>query len=194
MGEKRRGSANGLPLPLLFLSESTLQKESRKDADMNYFQLLRAHQGYLERIALAMLGNRHDAEDALQEAALSGYQHFDQLRGGEHAFGAWMRRILIRQCRRVLDSRRRTFPVDDLVAYIPDTVPGPDAASTATWELVARLSDHLRPVIVMRYMLDMSQQEIAEELGIPLGTVKSRLGKALEILRKMEEEQRREAR
>lgn len=160
---------------------------------MNFFQLLRAHQGYLERIALAMLGNRPDAEDALQEAALAGYQHYDQLRGGEHAFGAWMRRILIRQCRRILESRRRSFPVDDLIPYLPDTVPGPDAESTAAWELVAQLSDHLRPVVVLRYMLDMSQAEIAEELGIPLGTVKSRLGKALELLRKLEEEQRREA-
>lgn len=160
---------------------------------MNYFQLLRAHQGYLERIALAMLGNRPDAEDALQEAALAGYEHFNQLRGGEHAFGAWMRRILVRQCRRVLDSRRRTIPVEDLVAYIPDSVPGPDVEATATWAMVARLSDHLRPVVLLRYMLDMSQQEIADELGIPLGTVKSRLGKALELLRKMEQEQRREA-
>lgn len=174
---------------LLFLCERSL----REEVGMNYFQLLRAHQGYLERIALAMLGNRPDAEDALQEAALAGFQHFDQLRGGEHAFGAWMRRILIRQCRRVLESRRRTFPVDDLVAYIPDTVPGPDVEATATWEMVARLSDHLRPVIVLRYLLDMSQQEIAEELSIPVGTVKSRLGKALELLRKMEEERRREA-
>ncbi len=160
---------------------------------MNYFPLLWAHQGYLERIALAMLGNRPDAEDALQEMALAGYQHFAELRGGEHAFGAWMRRILIRQCRRILDARQRTFPVDDLVAYLPDTVPGPDVEAQATWEMVARLSDHLRPVIVMRYMLDLSQQEIADELGIPVGTVKSRLGKALELLRQMDEEQRREA-
>lgn len=161
---------------------------------MNYFESLRAHQAYLERIALAMLNNRADAEDALQEAALAGYQHVEQLRGGEHAFGAWMRRILIRQCQRILEGRRRSFPIDDLTAYLPDTVPGPDAEATAAWELVARLSDHLRPVIVMRYMIDMSQVEIAEELAIPLGTVKSRLGKALALLRKLEEEQRSEAR
>lgn len=161
---------------------------------MDYFQLLRAHQGYLERIALAMLGNRPDAEDALQEAALAGYRHFDQLRGGEHAFGAWMRRILIRQCRQILESRRRTFPVDDLVAYLPDTAPGPDAESTAIWEMVTRLSDHLRPVVVLRYMLDLSQQEVAEELGIPVGTVKSRLGKALQLLRAMEKQGRRAVR
>lgn len=160
---------------------------------MTYFDLLRAHQGYLERIAYAMLGNRADAEDALQEAALAGFQHFDELRGGQQAFGAWMRTILIRQCRRILESRRRTFPVDDLVAYLPDSMPGPDVGATAVWEMVARLGDHLRPVVVLRYMLDLSQQEVAEALGIPLGTVKSRLGKALELLRQMEEEQRRDA-
>lgn len=160
---------------------------------MNYFALLKAHQGYLERIALAMLGNRADAEDAVQEAALAGYEHFDQLRGGEHAFGAWMRKILLSKCRRIVDGRRRTFPVDDLQAYVPDTVPGPDAEATALWAMVARLSDHLRPVIVMRYLLDMPQQEIADELGIPVGTVKSRLGKGLELLRSMEEAERRAA-
>ena len=99
---------------------------------MDFFQLLRAHQGYLERIALAMLGNRPDAEDALQEAALAGYRRFAQLRD-EHAFGAWMRRILIRQCRQMLEHRRRSFPVEDLAARLPDTVPGPDPEATALW-------------------------------------------------------------
>lgn len=160
---------------------------------MSYFDLLRAHQGYLERIALAMLGNRADAEDAMQEAALAGYQHHPQLRGGEPAFGAWMRQILIRKCRRILDTRRRSFPVEDLAPYLPDTAPGPDVESTATWEMVARLGDHLRPVVLLRYMLDMPQQEIADALGVPLGTVKSRLGKALELLRTMDDEERRAA-
>lgn len=183
-------SANDFAVCLLIVDERSRGKE----AGMNYFQLLRTHQGYLERIALAMLDSRPDAEDALQEAALAGYQHADQLRGGEQAFGAWMRRILIRKCRRILERRRRTLPVDDLAAYLPDTVPGPDAEATAIWELVAQLSDHLRPVIVLRYMMDMSQMEVAEALGIPLGTVKSRLGKALELLRQLEQEQRRETR
>lgn len=159
---------------------------------MNYFELLRSHQGYLERVAMAMLGNRADAEDTLQEAALAGYRSFSQLRGGEFAFGAWMRRILIHQCRLILDRRQRTFPVEDLAHYIPDTVPGPDPEASAVWELVAGLADHLRAVVVLRYMLDMSQQEVADELGIPVGTVKSRLGKALTLLREMDLAERRE--
>jgi len=160
---------------------------------MPFFDLLKTHQGYLERIALAMLGNRADAEDAMQEAALSGYRNFGQLRGGEHAFGAWMRQILIHACREILARRSRSFPVDDFASYLPDAAPGPDAEATAIWEMVAALGDHLRSVVVLRYMLDLSQQEIAEALRIPLGTVKSRLGKALELLRAMDAAERRAA-
>ncbi|HWI62049.1 MAG TPA: sigma-70 family RNA polymerase sigma factor [Symbiobacteriaceae bacterium] len=160
---------------------------------MTYFELLRSHQRYLERIAQAMLGNRTDAEDAVQEAALSGYLHFHELRGGEPAFGAWMRSILIHKCRRMLEARRRMFPVEDLAACLPETAPGPDQDATALWEMVTRLGDHLRPVVVLRYLLDMSQQEVADALGIPLGTVKSRLAKALELLRAMDAAEREEA-
>ncbi len=161
---------------------------------MDYFALLRRHQGYLERIALAMLGSRADAEDALQEAALAGYQNLHQLRGGEPAFAAWLRRILIHQCRRILDRRSRTVPLDDLAPYLEGSLPGPDPEATALWEMVARLGDHLRPVIVLRYLLDMSQQEVADVLGLPLGTVKSRLGKALSLLREMDAAERRDVR
>lgn len=62
--------------------------------------------------------------------------------------------------------------MDDFESCLPDTVPGPDPEATAVWEMVARLSDHLRPLIILRYMLDMSQQEVAEALGLPLGTAK----------------------
>lgn len=129
----------------------------------------------------------------MQETALAGYRSFHQLRGGPHAFGAWMRKILIHKCRLLLDRRQRAIPVDDLAPYLPDSTPGPDLETTAVWELVARLNDHLRSVIVLRYMLDMSQQEVAESLGIPVGTVKSRLGKALELLREMDAADGREA-
>jgi RNA polymerase sigma factor (sigma-70 family) len=140
-----------------------------------------------------MLGNRPDAEDAMQEAALAGYRSFDQLRRGQIAFGAWMRKILVHKCSAVLSTRQRSFSVDDLAPYLPDSAPGPDVESSAVWEMVARLADHLRSVIVLRYMLDMSQQEAANALGVPVGTVKSRLGKALQLLREMELAERSEA-
>jgi RNA polymerase sigma factor (sigma-70 family) len=153
--------------------------------DPVYLPLLQANQGYFERAALAMLGNRADAEDAVQEAAYLGLRAYHQLTGGEAAFRPWFRQILLRECLRILKRRGRLLPVADLAVHLPETAPGPDPAATEAWEAVGRLADHLRPVIVMRYMLDLSQEEIAAQLGIPLGTVKSRIGKGLALLRTM---------
>lgn len=147
--------------------------------------LLQANQGYFERAALALLGNRTDAEDALQEAAYLGLRAFPKLRGGEAAFRPWFRQILLRECLRILKGRGRLLPMADLADQIPESVPGPNPAATEAWEAVGRLADHLRTVIVMRYLLDLPQDEIATQLGIPLGTVKSRIGKGLSLLRTM---------
>jgi RNA polymerase sigma-70 factor (ECF subfamily) len=154
-----------------------------------YPLLLQEHQGYLERIALALLGNRSDAQDALQEAAYLGYRQQKQLKGGEAAFRPWMRQILVRECLRILRHRQRTLPVADLSSLLPDEAPGPDPDATLIWAQVGQLADHLRTVIVMRYLLDWSQEQIAAELRIPLGTVKSRIGKALALLRAMQTEE-----
>jgi RNA polymerase sigma factor (sigma-70 family) len=153
-----------------------------------YLSLLQASQGYLERIALAMLGNRADAEDALQEAAYLGLRAYPKFNGGEAAFRPWLRQILVRECLRLLRKRKRLLPVADLAEHEPEAAPGPDPAATEIWEQVGRLAEHLRVVIVMRYLLDLSQEEIATQLQIPLGTVKSRIGKGLALLRTMQAE------
>lgn len=147
-----------------------------------YLRLLQAHQGPLERAALAILGNRADMEDAMQETAVAGYLHFEQLRG-EAAFGAWIRRILVHQCGRILRARQQVIPMTGVEPAETAGPPDRDPEAALVWHLVAGLAEHLRPVVVMRYMLDMPQQEIADTLQIPVGTVKSRLGKALELLR-----------
>lgn len=95
---------------------------------MDYFDLFRAHQGYLERLALALLGNRADAEDAVQEAAYAGYRGFGQLRGGAAAFRPWLRQILVRQCCRILRRRQRFALAGDLS---DEPAPGPDPEATA---------------------------------------------------------------
>ncbi len=157
---------------------------------MDFMEWLRPHQGYLERVALALLGNRADAEDAVQEAVLDAYRNRHQLRGGQAAFGAWVRRILLNQCRRAIAKRRGLVPIGDLAENAAvQAVPGPDEEATDLWNMVSRLGEHLRQVIVLHYMLDYSQAEIADYLGIPLGTVKSRLGKALSILRRWDRQE-----
>lgn len=148
--------------------------------ESTYFQLLAREQAHLERVAWAMLGRRSDVEDAVQEAALAGYIARGQLRD-VGAFGAWIRRILVRKCSDLMRVRQATI----LLPLIDQGVEPPfDPSAREIWTTVHRLPDHLRAVIVMKYLLDLPQQEIADTLGIPLGTVKSRLNAGLERLRR----------
>jgi RNA polymerase sigma-70 factor (ECF subfamily) len=152
--------------------------------DQRFFALYNQEQGRLWRMSLALMGNEADAADALQEATIRAYRAFHQLKGGEAAFGAWIRRILANTCNQLLKKRGRMIPVEEVVAD-PDAV-APDVAQTVgneTWDAVNSLDEHYRQVVVLRFVNDLSLQDIAEALHIPLGTVKSRLHHALKLLR-----------
>jgi RNA polymerase sigma-70 factor (ECF subfamily) len=152
--------------------------------DQRFFTLYRQEEGRLWRMSLAIMGNEADAADALQEATIRGYRAFHQLQGGDAAFGAWMRRILANTCNQLLRKRSRQIPVEEVQAD-PDAVV-PDVASNMgneTWDAVNTLEEHYRQVVVLRFVNDLSLQDIAAALSIPLGTVKSRLHHALKLLR-----------
>jgi RNA polymerase sigma-70 factor (ECF subfamily) len=136
------------------------------------------------RLAGLFLGNAHEAEDAVQDALVIGWQSFDRLRDGDR-FAAWFDRILVNGCR---DRLRRRSTVR-FVAMDPSIDP---AASDPFRELIERdalLSglEHLTPderiVIVLRFWADLPLDEIADRLGWPLGSVKSRLHRALDRMR-----------
>jgi RNA polymerase sigma-70 factor (ECF subfamily) len=84
----------------------------------------------------------------------------------------------------LLKKRGRQIPVEE-VQPDPDAVV-PDVSNNVgneTWEAVNELEEHYRQVVVLRFVNDLSLQDIAEALDIPLGTVKSRLHHALKLLR-----------
>lgn len=150
-----------------------------------FFAFYKPEQGRLYRTAWAILGNEADAADALQEATIRAYRAFGQLKGGEAAFPAWMRRILVNTCTQVLRKRMRVVPVER-----PEDL-SPDQATTDVvlplegdvWDAVRSLDERYRAVVVLRFLNDMQLDEIAAALDIPLGTVKSRLHTALKLLR-----------
>lgn len=180
-----------------------------------FVDLLDRNQVRLGRVAAAMLRNWHDVEDVVQEAVWAGLSNRNQLRGGKGAFPFWMQRIVARECGRVLRHRGRVLPVadhdgdqrdlaatvakEDLVDLLACLDPGLhpmvqsrylpayDAAARAIVESVLRLDDRFRQVVVLRYLCDMSQAEVAAALQVPVGTVKSRLNKALALLRQIAE-------
>lgn len=150
-----------------------------------FFRLLEPEQGKLYRLALAILGSDADARDALQEAVIRAFRAYPQLRGGETAFAAWMRRIVVNSATQILRRRMRVIPVERPESLHPDPAGPPPEPPGDVWDAVRRLDDRYRSVVVLRFLGDLSLEEIARVLDIPLGTVKSRLHVALRRLRSM---------
>jgi RNA polymerase sigma-70 factor (ECF subfamily) len=138
--------------------------------------------------AALMLGDRHAAEDATHDAALTAWRRFSELRNPTR-FEAWFGRILVNVCRDRRRSQRRI--VSDLhgeVALLDRATSGPDPIEDlgrrdAMARAIADLSPDQREVIVLRFYLDLTVDQIAQRTGARAGTVKSRLHYALRALR-----------
>lgn len=155
--------------------------------DERFLELLHREEGKLFRIALAILGSEADAWDALQQAVEQAWGKRGALRGSDHAFPAWIKRIVVNCSINLLHVRERVIPVDP-AAIMPMSemkIGGGDPEAAMVWELVQELGPEYRKVIALRYLGDMSLQEVAAALGIPLGTVKSRLNTAHHRLRQL---------
>lgn len=140
--------------------------------------------------AYLMLRDRGQAEDAVQEAFISGWKGIGSF-DGSRSLRPWLMRILINH---VLQRRRRKLlpsqPLSDSANELPSGAVGPEQAVERAWEraevrkALATLPDDAARVVVLRYSADLSLQEISETLSLPLGTVKSRLNRALKRLQK----------
>jgi RNA polymerase sigma factor (sigma-70 family) len=136
------------------------------------------------RLAGLLLADAAEAEDAVQDALVVAWQSYGTLRENDK-FGAWFDRILVNRCR---DRMRRR----KVVRFIPMDA-GIDPAGRDPFQTflerdallagLARLTPDERIVVVLRYWADLPLETIAARLDWPLGTVKSRLHRALDRLR-----------
>lgn len=136
------------------------------------------------RLAGYILGNAADAEDVVQEAVVRGWQRWASLREPDR-FEPWFDRIVVNLCRDRL-RRRRTIRFVEMDEGIVGPSADPFAAALARVEvdrLMAALDADQRAVVLLRYWRDLQVDEIAEWLGIPSGSVKSKLHYALRALR-----------
>lgn len=131
----------------------------------------------LYRVAWAILANNTDVADALQETALRAWQYRGKLRKQEF-FGTWVTRICINVCRR---TRRRRRPILSLEDVAEAASPPPDM--TLCLALHA-LPEQLRLPLMLKYTEGMSYLEIARVLSIPESTVRGRIARAKQQLRK----------
>lgn len=136
------------------------------------------------RLAHAILGNRAEAEDATHDALVQAWRQWSTLR--DHArFEAWFHRILVNTCRNRLRSRNR-WRSQDISTDIGTAGRDPIDLSDDRQQMasaLARLSPDHRSVLALRYYLDLPIDEIATRLGVPSGTVNSRIHYALKELR-----------
>lgn len=157
-----------------------------KDGDERAFEALAAaHHARLFRVAYGVLRDRHLAEDATQQALLDIWRHIPRLRHASK-FDAWSYRLLVIACYDEARRRPNWIPSADL--NLGDMPVSRDASGAviARDELaraLQRLSLEHRAVLVLRYLQDLSPQEIGQALGIPRRTVYSRLQRAMASVR-----------
>jgi RNA polymerase sigma-70 factor (ECF subfamily) len=167
-------------------------------------ELIGRHSGRMFQLAFGLLGNRQDAEEVVQDTFVRAYRNLAGFRG-EASFSTWLYRIATNLARNKYQwNRRRGAEVNFSLSAMspnmedqghqedmapPDESMGPDriieqgelAGSIAA--AVNRLPEALREVMVLRHVEDLPYERIAEICGVRLGTVKSRLSRAREMVK-----------
>ena len=146
----------------------------------------------LHAVAHRILRDRELAGDVTQQALVKIWQELPRLRDAD-LFAGWSYRILVNTCRDEMRKRRRPSADLDLLesdAWMPDaSIPVADRDQLE--RAFRRLTADQRSVVILHYYLDYSLAEIASIVGIPVGTVRSRLHYAREAMRSAIEADRR---
>jgi RNA polymerase sigma-70 factor, ECF subfamily len=160
--------------------ETDLDAGARADTRERFLRQAGGELDRAWRLAGLILGDRHDAEDATQEALIRAWSGLGSLRDPA-GFQAWFDRILVNVCRDRLRRRARIrfLPLDEGgAAAVPD--PFRDVLDRdETLRALAVLDADERLVVVLHYWADLPLADVAARAGWPLGTVKSRLHRAL---------------
>lgn len=175
-----------------------------KAGDLTAFDALVArHYGHVFALAFHLLGNADDAADATQDAFLKAFEQLSQFRG-DAAFSTWLYRITINTCRD-LQRQRRPTPFsqlneedDEAIAILQDPQPDPEEMwqrqeqREAVQKVLASLPEEFRQVILLCDLQGLTYAEAAAVLGVPEGTIKSRLHRARHAFKDLWERWHRE--
>jgi RNA polymerase sigma-70 factor (sigma-E family) len=156
---------------------------ARTDGDAEFRDYVTARGRALLRTAYLLTGNLADAEDLLQAALAKTYLAWDRIED-RGALDGYVRRAMVNTHISWWRRRRvQEFPTDEL----PDRAVADHAGDSDLTETlraaIDRLPSRMRTAVVLRYYEDMSEAEVAERLGVSLGTVKSTVSRAVAKLR-----------
>lgn len=155
------------------------------DRTPDFAEIVREHQGMVYSLAWHALRDRAAAEDITQEVFLTLHQNLDRLEGPGH-IRHWLARVTSHRC--IDEIRRRGYRRGPSLEQVPE--PGSGGAESDPLlrsrlrQMVAALPAPARMMILLRYQEEMELADIARALDVPVQTVKSRLHRALNLLRK----------
>ncbi|MEK7874551.1 MAG: sigma-70 family RNA polymerase sigma factor [Chloroflexota bacterium] len=160
--------------------------------DIDFRELVEKYTSMVYSVALRMLGNTQDAEDATQETFLSAFKSLKSFRG-QSSLSTWLYRIAVNACLMKLRKEKSAHYLVD-TGYedmdIPDREPGPERAAINNelrehiQEGLSRLPPDMRAAVILRDVQGLSGEEAAEALGVQLATQKTRLHRGRVLLRK----------
>jgi len=164
------------------MNEETLVAEARAGSVEAFSRLIDRDGAVCYRLCFAILRSHADAQDAAQATFVKAWRQLPSLRDVS-AWSDWLRRIAVRTA---IDTARHNRPRMVWLADSDAAQADPSVALADRMELEAafvRLSTDDRAVLTLRFYLDLELPQVAAALGVPLGTAKSRLHRALQRLR-----------
>jgi RNA polymerase sigma-70 factor (ECF subfamily) len=170
---------------------SLIQRAKKGDQDA-FALLVEEHQRYIYNLALRLLKDENEALDLTQEVFVRAWTALPNFRG-QSQFRTWLYRITTNLCYNRLPSLRRSLTDlgDDVLEEIPES--GFDRPArefeagerrAGLYQAIDQLDAHYKLLITLRYQNDLSYDEIASTLNLPLGTVKTGIFRAKMQLRK----------
>jgi RNA polymerase sigma-70 factor (ECF subfamily) len=161
-------------------TDEVLVKQARAGSEAAAQALFERHWPAVWKLAYAMTGSHTRADDLAQEAMVRAFRSLGRIEG-RAPFAAWVRRVVVNATIDDLRKRKREVLREPPETVAVQALPAdPDDAVTAA---VLALPPPRRIIVVLHYWFDYTAEEIARLLGIPAGTVGSRLGRALTELR-----------
>lgn len=150
-----------------------------QDATLPFEAFYSQFWGDVYRAVAVAVGEADVAREAVDEAMTRAYERWGAVSGMKNPKG-WVYRVAVNWSRSFLRRRVIALRKRPKVDWVIEDAEVPDPA---VMDAVGRLPAHQRDVIIARFLLDMSEQDTAESFGIPAGTVKSRVSRALVTLR-----------
>lgn len=173
-------------------SEAALIQQAQKGSHDAFATLVGEHQRYVYNLALRLLKDENEALDLAQETFVRAWTALPNFKG-QSQFRTWLYRIVTNLCYNRLPNLRKSL--NDLGDDVMDEIPEPNFNSPASEFESTEMKQHLQQaiqnldanyqlLITLRYQNELSYDEIASTLNLPLGTVKTGIFRAKEQLRK----------